>query len=60
MSTAEEQIRALVDAETAGWNARDADALAALFHPDTVWPWPPKSAAHDPMLWVHAPGTIRS
>jgi ketosteroid isomerase-like protein len=52
MSTAEEQIRALVDAETAAWNARDADALAALFHPDTVWPWPPNSAAHDPMHWV--------
>ena len=29
------------DAETAAWNARDADALASLFHPDTVWPWPP-------------------
>jgi ketosteroid isomerase-like protein len=52
MSTAEEQIRALVDAETAAWNARDADAPAALFHPDTVWPWPPNSAAHDPMHWV--------
>jgi ketosteroid isomerase-like protein len=52
MSTAEEQIRALVDTETAAWNARDADALVSLFHPDTVWPWPPDSAAHDPMQWV--------
>ena len=31
MNEAEEQIRALVDAETAAWNARDANALAALF-----------------------------
>src|SRR6266699_1305746 len=52
MDAAEEQIRALVDAETAAWNARDASALAALFHPDTVWPWPPNSTAHDPMQSV--------
>jgi ketosteroid isomerase-like protein len=52
MNTAEEQIRALVDEETAAWNARDASALAALFHPDTVWPWPPNSTAHDPLQWV--------
>jgi ketosteroid isomerase-like protein len=52
MITAEEEIRALIDAETAAWNARDADALVSLFHPDTVWPWPPDSAAHDPMQWV--------
>jgi ketosteroid isomerase-like protein len=52
MNAAEEQIRALVDEETAAWNARDASALAALFHPDTVWPWPPNSTAHDPMQWV--------
>jgi ketosteroid isomerase-like protein len=41
----------MVDAETAAWNARDADALVALFHPDTVWPWPPNADAHDPMTW---------
>jgi len=52
MIGAEEAIRALVDAETAAWNARDANALVSLFHPDTVWPWPPDSAAHDPMQWV--------
>lgn len=52
MVEAEEQIRALVDAETAAWNARDADALVALFHPGTVWPWPPNSRAHDPLQWV--------
>jgi ketosteroid isomerase-like protein len=50
--TAAKEIRALVDTETTAWNARDADALVALFHPDTVWPWPPDSAAHDPMQWV--------
>lgn len=30
MNEAEEQIRALVDAETAVWNARQADAQAAI------------------------------
>lgn len=52
MITAEDEIRTLVDKETAAWNARDANALVSLFHPDTVWPWPPHSAAHDPMKWV--------
>jgi len=52
MVSAEEQIRAMVDAETAAWNARDADALVDLFHVDTVWPWPPDPNAHDPMQWV--------
>jgi uncharacterized protein (TIGR02246 family) len=47
MVKAEEEIGALVDAETAAWNARDASALVSLFHPDTVWPWPPDSASHD-------------
>ena len=52
MNEAEQEIRTLVDAETTAWTARDASALAALFHPDTVWPWPPNSTAHDPMQWV--------
>lgn len=52
MANPVEEIGALVDAETAAWNARDADALVSLFHPDTVWPWPPNAAAHDPMEWV--------
>jgi ketosteroid isomerase-like protein len=52
MTTADEEIRALVDRETAAWNARDANALVSLFHPDMVWPWPPDSAAHDPIKWV--------
>ncbi len=48
----EAAIRGMVDAETAAWNARDADALVSLFHPDAVWPWPPQADAHDPMTWV--------
>jgi ketosteroid isomerase-like protein len=52
MIDVENDIRAMVDAETAAWNARDAEALVSLFHPDTVWPWPPNAAAHDPMSWV--------
>lgn len=52
MSTAETEILSMVNAETAAWNVRDADALVSLFHPDTVWPWPPNADAHDPMEWV--------
>ena len=52
MVKAEEEIKALVDAETAAWNARDVSALVSLFHPDTLCPWPPDSAAHDPVKWV--------
>jgi hypothetical protein len=33
MDTAEIEIQAMVDAETAAWNARDAEALVNLFHP---------------------------
>jgi len=49
--TIEQEIRALVDAETDAWNARNADDLVSLFHPDMVWPWPPNATAHDPMQW---------
>jgi ketosteroid isomerase-like protein len=52
MTSVEEQIRRLVDAETAAWNSRDAEALISLFHPDMVWPWPPDAQAHDPAYWV--------
>lgn len=31
---------------------RDAAAFADLFHPDTVWPWPPTAHDHDPSGWV--------
>ena len=52
MDAAENEIQAMVDAETAAWNAQDAGALVDLFHPDTVWPWPPSPDAHDPLQWV--------
>src|SRR5262245_23814335 len=52
MESVEQQIRALVDAETMAWNSGDAEALVSLFHPDIVWPWPPDEFAHDSMHWV--------
>jgi ketosteroid isomerase-like protein len=51
-----EEIRAMVDRETAAWDAKDAGALVDLFHPDMVWPWPPDNTSHDPMTWVFAQG----
>jgi ketosteroid isomerase-like protein len=50
--TLEHEIQALVDRETAAWDARDAEGLVDLFHPDMVWPWPPDSSTHDPAGWV--------
>jgi hypothetical protein len=52
MTSAEDQIQRLVDAETDAWNSRDAEALVSLFHPDMVWPWPPDADAHNPACWV--------
>jgi ketosteroid isomerase-like protein len=54
--SAEADIQAMVDRETAAWDRRDADALVELFHPDMVWPWPPDSRAHDPLTWVFPQG----
>lgn len=51
-SPLENEIRAMVDRETAAWNAQDAAALADLIHPDMVWPWPRGVHAHDPVDWV--------
>ena len=50
--TTTEEIQALVDRETDAWNRQDAEALVSLFHPDTVWPWPPDPQSHDPATWV--------
>jgi ketosteroid isomerase-like protein len=47
----EDEIREMVDRETRAWDARDAAALASLFHPDMVWPWPLHARAHDPADW---------
>lgn len=52
MTTEAGIIQALVDRETAAWNAQDAEALVSLFHPDMVRPWPPDGTAHDPVTWV--------
>jgi ketosteroid isomerase-like protein len=52
MPAAESQIEEMVHRETRAWDARDADELLRIFHPDTVWPWPPDPDAHDPALWV--------
>jgi ketosteroid isomerase-like protein len=54
--SAEGEIRAMVDRETAAWDRQDAAALVDLFHPDMVWPWPPSAAAHDPVEWVFPQG----
>lgn len=51
-----EEIRSMVDRETAAWDAKDAGALVDLFHPDMVWPWPPDNASHDPMSWIFVQG----
>ena len=52
MHTAEAEIQAMIDRETAAWDAQDAAALVDIFHPDMVWPWPPHRDAHDPATWV--------
>lgn len=52
MQQIEAEIREMVDRETRAWDARDADALVEIFHPDMVWPWPPDARAHDPASWV--------
>ena len=52
MANTQAEIQALVDRETAAWNARDADALVEIFHPDMVWAWPPDASSHDPVTWV--------
>ena len=54
--TAELEIQATVDRETAAWDRQDAQALVELFHPDMVWPWPPDSDSHDPETWVFPQG----
>lgn len=52
MASPSDEIQAMVDRETAAWDAQDAEALVSLFHPDMVWPWPPDPGAHDPAAWV--------
>ena len=50
------EIEEMVHRETRAWNEKNADALAELFHPDMVWPWPPGPQDHDPATWVFVLG----
>jgi ketosteroid isomerase-like protein len=52
MTPLEDQVQRRVDRQAAGWEARDAQALVSLFHPDMVWPWPSDATAHDPARWA--------
>jgi ketosteroid isomerase-like protein len=52
----ESEIQALIDRETAAWDAQDAEALVDLFHPDMIWPWPPDADSHDPATWLFPQG----
>jgi ketosteroid isomerase-like protein len=56
MTAVVSEIQAMVDRETRAWDAMDAEALVALFHPDMVWPWPPDAQRHDPADWVFPMG----
>lgn len=37
---AQDAIRSLVERERQAWDAKDADALADLFHPEMIWSTP--------------------
>ena len=50
------EIENMVHRETLAWDARDAEALVDLFHPDMVWPWPPGPKDHDPATWTFVLG----
>jgi ketosteroid isomerase-like protein len=56
MTRPEDQIQAMIDRETDAWDRQDAEELVSLFHPDTVWPWPPDAHGHDPETWVFPMG----
>jgi ketosteroid isomerase-like protein len=52
MSSAESEIRDMVDRETRAWDTRDVDLLMSILHPDMVWPWPGDHKSLDPMDWT--------
>ena len=60
MSNVRAKIEEMVHRETRAWDARDAETLVELFHPDMVWPWPSDSGDHDPATWVFCSGAIPS
>jgi hypothetical protein len=49
--TVKNQIQALVDLETKGWDTKTPDFFLDMIHPDMVWPWPPTARDHDPVRW---------
>ena len=51
-----EQVQAMVDLETEGWNTKNPDLFLSIIHPDMAWPWPPTPDAHDPAEWVFVLG----
>jgi len=51
-----QQIQALIDLETKGWDTKNPDLFLSMIHPDMAWPWPPTSHAHDPVEWVFVLG----
>lgn len=51
-----EQIQALIDLETKGWDTKNPDLFLSMIHPDMAWPWPPTSDDHDPVKWVFVLG----
>jgi ketosteroid isomerase-like protein len=52
MQDIKQDIQALVDLETRGWDTQNPDLFLSIIHPDMVWPWPPHADAHDPAEWV--------
>jgi ketosteroid isomerase-like protein len=51
-NTVKQQIQALIDLETKGWDTKNPELFLSMIHPDMVWPWPPTADAHDPVTWV--------
>jgi hypothetical protein len=52
VTTAEDEIREIVDRETRAWDTQDVELLLSVFHPDMVWPWPARNEDHDPIKWA--------
>ena len=51
MTTAADQIRAVIDLEARAWNEGDVGLLLSIFHPDAVWLWPQTHGSMDPLDW---------
>lgn len=44
------EIENIVNRETLAWNTQDVELLISVIPPDMVWPWPPHTQAHNPMI----------